>query len=256
MITSAADERIREVSTTDEELIVAFIDGRTLSVPLVWYPRLFHASPEQRSDWRLIGDGDGVHWPQIDEDLSAAGLLRGVSAAPAAREISQPVKRSDNPLFLYAGEYENVEDAKADLETLREMHGEHIAGTYDAAVVTKNEEGKIQIVDKIEKPTQRGGWAGMAVGAAIGLIIPPAILVSGLPGAGVDALIGHLEGGMSRSDPREVWKMLDNSEAALIVVGEATVERAVDEATARAKRDLKKEIRADAREVEREIATR
>jgi Protein of unknown function (DUF2442)/Uncharacterized protein conserved in bacteria (DUF2188) len=89
MITSAADERIREVSTTDEELIVAFIDGRTLSVPLVWYPRLFHASPEQRSDWRLIGDGDGVHWPQIDEDLSAAGLLRGVSAVPAVRELSQ-----------------------------------------------------------------------------------------------------------------------------------------------------------------------
>jgi hypothetical protein len=85
MITSAADERIREVSTTDEELIVAFIDGRTLSVPLVWYPRLFHASPEQRSDWRLIGDGDGVHWPQIDEDLSGVGLLRGVFA-PAVRQ--------------------------------------------------------------------------------------------------------------------------------------------------------------------------
>ena len=93
MITSAADERIREVSTTDEELFVAFIDGRTLSVPLVWYPRLFHASPEQRSDWRLIGAGDGVHWPQIDEDLSAAGLLRGISA-PGHRDLSQP-KRSD-----------------------------------------------------------------------------------------------------------------------------------------------------------------
>jgi hypothetical protein len=61
---------------------------------------------------------------------------------------------------------------------------------------------------------------------------------------------------MSRSDLREVWEMLDNSEAALIVVGEATVERMVDEATTRAKRDLKKEIRADAKEVEREIDTR
>ena len=71
---------------------------------------------------------------------------------------------SDNPMFLYAGEYENVDDAKADLETLKEMHREHIVGTYDAAVVTKNEEGKVKIVEKIEKPTQHGGWAGMAVG--------------------------------------------------------------------------------------------
>jgi uncharacterized membrane protein len=160
---------------------------------------------------------------------------------------------SDNPVFLYAGEYENVEDAKSDLETLRELHREHVVGTYDAAVVTKNEEGKVKIVDKIEKPTQHGGWAGMAVGAAMGLIFPPGLLVGGLLGAGAGALIGHLEGGMSRSDVKEVGEMLDDSEAALIVVGEATIERAVDDATKRAKKELKKEIRADAREMERAV---
>ena len=160
---------------------------------------------------------------------------------------------SDNPVFLYAGEYESVDDAKADLETLKELHREHVVGTYDAAVVTKNEEGKVEIVDKIEKPTQHGGWAGMAVGAAMGLIFPPGILVGGLLGAGAGALMGHLEGGMSRSDIREVGEMLDNSEAALIVVGEATIERAVDDATRQAKRELKKEIRADAREMERAV---
>ena len=137
---------------------------------------------------------------------------------------------ADNPVFMYAGEYDSVEDAKADLEALKELHREHVVGTYDAAVVTKNEEGKVEIVDKIEKPTQHGGWAGMAVGAAMGLIFPPGILVGGLLGAGAGALIGHLEGGMLRSDIREVGEMLDNSEAALIVVGEATIERAVDEA--------------------------
>src|SRR5215204_2878734 len=124
---------------------------------------------------------------------------------------------SDNPVFLYAGEYDSVDDARADLETLKELHREHVVGTYDAAVVTKNEEGKVEIVDKIEKPTQHGGWAGMAVGAAMGLIFPPGILVGGLLGAGTGALI---------------------------VVGEATD---------RAKRDLKKEIRADAREMERAV---
>src|SRR5215210_2830277 len=145
---------------------------------------------------------------------------------------------SENPVFLYAGEYESVEDAKADLETLKELHREHLVGTYDAAVVTKNEEGKVKIVDKIEKPTQHGGWAGLAVGAAIGLIFPPSLLVSGLAGAGAGALIGHLRGGMSRDDVKEIGEMLDESEAALIVVGEATIERAIEEETKRAKKSL------------------
>jgi uncharacterized membrane protein len=160
---------------------------------------------------------------------------------------------SDNPMFLYVGEYDSVEDAKADLEELKELHREHVVGTYDAAVITKNEEGKVKIVDKIEKPTQHGGWAGLAVGAALGLIFPPSILVSGLVGAGAGALIGHLEGGMSRSDLKEVGESLERSEAALIVVGEATIERAVEEATRRAKREMKKEVRADAREMDRAI---
>jgi len=156
-------------------------------------------------------------------------------------------------MFLYAGEYESVDDAKADLEVLKELHREDLVGTYDAAVLTKNEEGKVEIVDKIEKPTQHGGWAGLAVGAAVGLIFPPSILVSGLVGAGAGALIGHLRGGMSRSDLKEVGEMLDESEAALIVVGEVTMERAVDEEIKRAKKEMKKEIRADAREIERAI---
>jgi uncharacterized membrane protein len=95
----------------------------------------------------------------------------------------------------------------------------------------------------------------LAVGAAIGLIFPPSVLVSGLVGAGAGALIGHLEGGMSRSDLKEIGETLEESEAALIVVGEATIERAVDEATKRAKRAMKKEVRADAKEIERLIDT-
>jgi uncharacterized membrane protein len=160
---------------------------------------------------------------------------------------------SDNPMFLYAGEYESVDDAKADLEALKELHREHFVGTYDAAVIVKDEEGKVKVVDKIEKPTQHGGWAGLAVGAALGLVFPPSVLVSGLVGAGAGALIGHLRGGMSNSDLREVGEMLDESEAALIVVGEATIERGVEDAIEHAKRELKKEVRADARVIEKAI---
>jgi uncharacterized membrane protein len=71
---------------------------------------------------------------------------------------------SDNSMFLYAGDYDSVDDAKADLKALKELHREHLVGTYDAAVITKDEEGKVKIVDKTEKPTQHGSWAGLAVG--------------------------------------------------------------------------------------------
>ena len=85
------------------------------------------------------------------------------------------------------------------------------------------------------------------------MIFPPSILVSGLVGAGAGALIGHLHGGMSRSDLKEIGELLDDSDAALIVVGEATIERAVEEATQRAKKQMKKEVRAEAKEIEKAI---
>lgn len=86
MTTSAPDkQRIEDVSADDRALTVHLTDGRTLSVPLEWHPRLLDASTEQRNDWRLVGGGVGIHWPQIDEDLSLAGMLRGVRS-PALRQ--------------------------------------------------------------------------------------------------------------------------------------------------------------------------
>jgi uncharacterized membrane protein len=181
------------------------------------------------------------------------GLHKGAMRRAAEYRKAKETEVSEKQMFMYAGDYESVDDAKADLEVLKELHRDKFVGTYDAAVLTKTDEGKVEIVEKTEKPTQHGGWAGLAAGAAIGLIFPPSILVSGLVGAGGGALIGHLRGGMSNSDLKEVGEMLDESEAALIVVGEATIERAVDEATRRAKKKMKKEVGADAREMERAI---
>lgn len=65
------------VSCTDDELRVSLTDGRTLSVPLAWFPRLAHASASERADCELLGDGEGIHWPQVDADISVAGLLAG-----------------------------------------------------------------------------------------------------------------------------------------------------------------------------------
>ena len=75
-------ERVKNVSFTEDALSVDLIDGRTIIVPLAWYPRLLHATPEQRNNWEICGGGYGVHWPDIDKDLSTEGLLRG---APAPR---------------------------------------------------------------------------------------------------------------------------------------------------------------------------
>jgi hypothetical protein len=66
-----------DVRTTEDTLTVDLSDGRTISVPLGWYPRLEHASPGERADWRLIGKGQGIHWEKFDEDISVEGLLAG-----------------------------------------------------------------------------------------------------------------------------------------------------------------------------------
>jgi hypothetical protein len=65
-------------SVTDDRVIVVLADGRELSAPLAWFPRLLRANAEQRRNWRLIGCGHGIHWPDVDEDISAASLLRAV----------------------------------------------------------------------------------------------------------------------------------------------------------------------------------
>lgn len=78
----AADERVKDVHCTEDTLNVDLMDGRTIIVPLAWYPTLRHATPEQLANWEPCGGGYGIHWPDIDEHLSTEGLLRG---APAPR---------------------------------------------------------------------------------------------------------------------------------------------------------------------------
>lgn len=80
----ASDERVKDVHISEDTLSVDLMDGRTITVPLAWYPRLLHAKPAQRKKWQVSGAGYGIHWPQVDEDLSTEGLLRG---APAPKQI-------------------------------------------------------------------------------------------------------------------------------------------------------------------------
>jgi hypothetical protein len=72
--------RAVKIDVTDDELVAHLADGRTVIVPLTWFPRLLHASPSERADFRIIGDGEYINWPILDEDLSVSGLLRGTRA--------------------------------------------------------------------------------------------------------------------------------------------------------------------------------
>ncbi|MEX2186366.1 MAG: DUF2442 domain-containing protein [Pirellulales bacterium] len=87
ILSPTTDERVADVTFTKDTLSVALRDGRTITVPLAWYPRLLGATAAQRKNWQIAGGGYGIHWPDIDEDLSTEGLLRG---APAPRQQFSP----------------------------------------------------------------------------------------------------------------------------------------------------------------------
>lgn len=78
-----------EVKVTEDNLVVELDDGRTLSIPLTWYPRLWHGTMAERQNWRLIGDGMGVHWPDLDEDISIEGLILGRRSGESQRSLNR-----------------------------------------------------------------------------------------------------------------------------------------------------------------------
>jgi hypothetical protein len=92
MNTSTTDiqvARAQQVAVSEDTLTVDLVDGRTISVPLGWYPRLLHGTPEERTLWRLIGGGEGIHWPDLDEDISVENLLAGKPSGESQRSLKQ-----------------------------------------------------------------------------------------------------------------------------------------------------------------------
>ena len=87
-LATETDVRAMHVAVEEARLVVDLMDGRTIAVPLAWYPRLANATPEQRGHWELAGGGYGIHWPDIDEDLSTEGLLRGARAPQAPQTVT------------------------------------------------------------------------------------------------------------------------------------------------------------------------
>lgn len=91
--------RIKDISVTEDTITAQLMDGRIISVPLAWSWRLSEATPKQRANWRIIGDGQGVHWPDIDEDISAEGMLYGIPA-PRPRISSKFSAKSEQKKMM------------------------------------------------------------------------------------------------------------------------------------------------------------
>src|SRR5271166_6350205 len=159
---------------------------------------------------------------------------------------------SDRPVFIYAATYADRADAFADYDGLLELHAAKLVGTYDVALIAKDANGKIH-VHKHEKPTQHGAWGGIAVGALVGVLFPPSLVGAAAVGGVAGGLGGHLKKGISRGDAKELGEMLEEGEAALVVIGESRVEEQLDKALTHAKKTIEKEVDADSKEFNREL---
>ncbi len=147
-------------------------------------------------------------------------------------------------VFIYIGTYASAVDARADYDVVKDMHSMGAVGTYDAAVVTKDDDGKVH-VNKDETTTRHGAWGGAGVGALVGILFPPSIIGSAIVGAAIGGVSGHLWKGMSRADVKEFGEVIDSGEAALVIVGETTIESYLDKIELKAQKRVAKELELD-----------
>lgn len=167
-------------------------------------------------------------------------------------------------LMAYVGVYDNVADAEADYQVVKDLHVQAgLIDAYDAAVIERREGGKTKIVKKHETPTRVGGVLGGGVGLATGLVVvlfPFAAIGGGLlvgttaAGAVLGAVAGHAAAGMSRHDLKELGEHLDTGEAGLVVVAVSDMGAKVEQAMKRAEKLQAKELKADNAEIERDAA--
>lgn len=150
------------------------------------------------------------------------------------------MSKSDG-VFIYIGTYANEAEARADCDVVKGLHAAGALGTYDASVVTKDGTGKVH-VNKDETSTRHGAWGGAAVGALVGLLFPPAVIGTAVVGAAVGGVGGHLWKGMSRADVKEFGDLIDEGEAALVIVGEVTLSKALEKAELKARKHIAKEL--------------
>ena len=161
-------------------------------------------------------------------------------------------------LVVFAASYDNEDDAVADYEAVKEFYLENdLIDTYDAAVISKDADDKVKIVKKHEQPTRQGAWRGLGIGLVGGAFpavgLGGALLAGGAGGSALGALAGHVAGGMSRSDLKDLGELLDEGQTGLLVIAATDMEAHVARAITRANKIEKKQLQADEEALEAEI---
>lgn len=147
-------------------------------------------------------------------------------------------------LFVFISSYGSPDDARADYLEVKQLHRDGLIHAYDAAVITKDSDGKVHI-SRHEKPAEYGGWAGLLIGGLVGLFFPPYLLWDAAIGTGAGALIGHLWKGLPRSDMKQIGEMLGTGTSALVVVGKSTLLEDLKKVIKRAHRHFEAQLTAD-----------
>ena len=159
------------------------------------------------------------------------------------------MSKSDGTFILVAT-YPDERAAQDDYQVVKDAHASGLVGSYDAAVITKDLSGKVH-ENKDETSTRHGAWWGVAAGAAVGVLFPPAILGAAAAGGVIGGVTGHLAKGMSRSQAKELGDFIDPGQAGLVVVGESKVEQAIAKAVTKAEKQTAKELDVDPKDVDR-----
>jgi len=154
--------------------------------------------------------------------------------------------------FIFIATYPDEATAQDDYQVVKDLHARGLVGSYDAAVITKDADGKVH-ENKDETSTRHGAWWGAAAGAAIGVIFPPAVLGAAAVGAAAGAVTGHLARGMSRSQAKQLGDFIDPGQAGLVVVGESKVKEAVQKAVTRAVKETAEDLDVDPKDLDKAL---
>ncbi len=159
----------------------------------------------------------------------------------------------DLPYVAFIGTYDSVDDAKTDFDAIKALHADMWIGPYDGALFTKEEGGKVKILDRDSAATGAGAVVGVLTGALIGLIFPPSIIAGAAVVGTAGGVLGHLFGGFKRKDIAEMGDLLDEGTAGIVMIGVATPDMGADLMMKRAKRTAKKQVDADAKDLKKAI---
>ena len=155
-------------------------------------------------------------------------------------------------VFLYVGTYGDEATARGDYRLVQELHKAKAVGSYDALVVTRDDEGKVH-VDKDETAVRRGGWGGAVVGAFVGVVMPPALLGAAVAGGTVGAVGAHLRQHLSRKDVEELGDLIGQGQAALVVLGRSRLDGVLDRDQLSAQKHVYKQLGLKPKDIDQAV---